>query len=297
MIKRQLHRTGLPLAAVLLASIFTLAAQAQEPDAGTAPAKTPPAPPPNVKPPPPPPDIKPPPPPPGMTDEATDEEMARHKDEALRVMGWSMGSQLGLNPEFTGKELALIFQGMKDFARGGERPDNFRLLFRVAKTIYKQKVDAYKAEREKEAREEREKFFAELDQNPDVQKTDSGLRYEIIREGEGPKPGPADKVKVHYHGTLTDGTVFDSSVDRGQPQDFVLNKVVKGMTEGLQLIGEGGKIKLYIPPGLGYGSRGKRPIPPGAILIFDVELIENLTRKEAESRETESPPDDPESRE
>ena len=104
--------------------------------------------------------------------------------------------------------------------------------------------------------------------------TASGLQYEVIKMGNGEKPNATDKVEVHYHGTLEDGTVFDSSVDRGQTISFPLNKVIKGWTEGVQLMPVGSKFKFIIPPELGYGDRGAGAvIPPNATLIFEVELF------------------------
>ena len=103
--------------------------------------------------------------------------------------------------------------------------------------------------------------------------TASGLKYEIMTMGNGEKPNSTDKVEVHYHGTLEDGTVFDSSVDRGQTITFPLNRVIKGWTEGLQLMPVGSKFKFTIPPELGYGSRDLGTIPPNSTLIFEVELF------------------------
>lgn len=102
----------------------------------------------------------------------------------------------------------------------------------------------------------------------------SGLQYEVLTDAEGPKPRPTDRVTTHYRGTLIDGTVFDSSYDRGEPAKFPLNGVIAGWTEALQLMSVGAKWRLYIPPQLGYGDRAQGPIPPGSTLIFDVELIE-----------------------
>ena len=103
--------------------------------------------------------------------------------------------------------------------------------------------------------------------------TASGLQYEIITMGNGEKPIATDKVEVHYHGTLEDGTVFDSSVDRGETISFPLNRVIKGWTEGLQLMPVGSKFKFTIPPELGYGDRDIGSIPPNSTLIFEVELF------------------------
>lgn len=105
--------------------------------------------------------------------------------------------------------------------------------------------------------------------------TESGLQYKVLRKGTGDThPKATDRVKVHYHGTLIDGTVFDSSVDRGQPIEFGLNQVIKGWTEGLQLMVEGEKTRLFIPSELAYGNRAAGSIPPGSTLLFDVELLE-----------------------
>lgn len=126
-----------------------------------------------------------------------------------------------------------------------------------------------------EARREGESFLAENAKRDSVEVTDSGLQYEVLKEGSGASPSATETVRVHYHGTLTDGTVFDSSVERGQPIEFPLNQVISGWTEGLQLMKEGAKYRFYIPYNLAYGAQGSPPvIPPYAALIFDVELFE-----------------------
>lgn len=117
-------------------------------------------------------------------------------------------------------------------------------------------------------------FLAENKQKEGVQTTDSGLQYQVLVAGTGNEhPKATDSVTVHYHGTLTDGTVFDSSVDRGQTIDFPLNRVIKGWTEGVQLMVVGEKTRFFIPSELGYGNRSAGSIPPGSVLVFDVELI------------------------
>ena len=119
-----------------------------------------------------------------------------------------------------------------------------------------------------------EEFLAANKQKPGVTELPSGLQYEVLTEGSGPKPAASNKVTCHYHGTLTDGTIFDSSVQRGQPASFPLNQVIKGWTEGLQLMGTGSKWRFFIPPHLGYGDRQVGPtIGPNSTLIFDVELL------------------------
>ena len=116
-------------------------------------------------------------------------------------------------------------------------------------------------------------------ENADVKVTPTGLQYKVIREGEGESPGKTDKVKVHYAGQLIDGSEFDSSIKRGEPSSFGLNQVIKGWTEGLQLMKVGSKFEFYIHPKLGYGSRSKPNIPANSLLIFEVELLEILGEK------------------
>ena len=118
-----------------------------------------------------------------------------------------------------------------------------------------------------------EQFLAENALKEGVQVTESGLQYEVIKMGKGKKPAATDKVKVHYHGTLIDGTVFDSSVDRGEPITFGLNQVIAGWTEGVQLMPIGSKFRFYIPQELGYGAQQAGSLPPYSTLIFEVELL------------------------
>ena len=117
-------------------------------------------------------------------------------------------------------------------------------------------------------------FLEENSKKENVVSLPSGLQYEILTEGNGPKPKATDSVKCHYHGTLLDGTVFDSSVQRGQPAVFGVNQVIKGWVEALQLMSVGSKWKLFIPSGLAYGSQGAgNSIEPNSTLIFEVELL------------------------
>lgn len=122
--------------------------------------------------------------------------------------------------------------------------------------------------------EEGKTFLAANGQKEGVVSLPSGLQYEVIKEGSGARPGPTDKVTCHYHGTLINGTVFDSSVQRGQPASFPLNMVIKGWTEALQLMPLGSKWRLFLPADLAYGDRHvSAEIGPNSALIFDVELL------------------------
>ncbi len=123
------------------------------------------------------------------------------------------------------------------------------------------------------AKEKDEKFWVENTLKESVITTESGLQYEVIKMGKGKKPSATDKVKVHYHGTLIDGTVFDSSVERGEPIVFGMTQVIKGFAEGVQLMPVGSKFRFYIPQELGYGSHKAGIIPPYSTLIFEVELL------------------------
>lgn len=139
-------------------------------------------------------------------------------------------------------------------------------------------VKAYEKERASTAevrnRTEGPAFLEANLKRPAVRATPSGLQYQILQEGTGPQPTVDDAVKVHYRGTLLDGTEFDSSYDREEPATFPLRRVIKGWTEGLQLVKVGGKARLFIPFELAYGDKGRPPvIPPAALLIFEVELL------------------------
>jgi len=124
---------------------------------------------------------------------------------------------------------------------------------------------------------EGEKFLIENKKQPGVIETSSGLQYLVIQEGSGAKPKATNQVKVHYTGTLIDGKIFDSSVNRGEPAVFGVNQVIAGWVEGLQLMSKGAKYKFFIPSGLAYGSRGAgKLIGPNAALIFEVELLDIL---------------------
>lgn len=185
---------------------------------------------------------------------------------------YSIGVMLGMRLQtlhLSDKELKAVFAGIQDAASGKKtlvEPQKYQM--KVQK-MFKTRMAKVSEKEKGKGKDFLAKFIKE-----GAQKTNSGLAYKIVKPGTGKKPTATDLVEVHYHGTLIDGTVFDSSKDRKKSVQFPLNRVIKGWTEGLQLIGEGGQIKLVIPSELAYGEHGAPPkIPGGATLIFDVELI------------------------
>ncbi len=171
----------------------------------------------------------------------------------------------------------LLSQGMED-AMAGTDSKVSKEQFEAAMTAVQQEaitnLNAAQKEMGDKSVKEGEEYRAKFEKEAGVKKTASGLLIQTITEGTGATPTAADKVKVHYTGKLTDGTVFDSSVSRGAPATFGVSEVIAGWTEALQTMKVGGKIKVVIPPELGYKERGAGSIPPNATLTFDVELLD-----------------------
>lgn len=163
-------------------------------------------------------------------------------------------------------------QEIQQFAQAGEE----------AMRAKQQEMAAQAAEENKQAGAE---YLAENAEREGVMTTESGLQYEVLEEGEGDSPAAEDTVKVHYKGTLLDGTVFDSSYQRGEPAVFPLNRVIPGWTEGVQLMKEGAKYRFHIPSDLAYGERAQGAITPNSTLVFDVELLEVVETESADATE------------
>jgi len=198
-------------------------------------------------------------------------------DKLSYALGLGIGqqlSQMGAS-DISAEDFA---QAIKDVLEGHE----LKVSHREAQTIVQdyfqkqeQKLQAQRAEAGKAHKEAGEKYLAENAKKDGVITLPSGLQYQVLKEGNGKKPTAKDTVQCHYEGFLIDGTVFDSSIQRGEPATFPLQQVIAGWTEGLQLMQEGAKYRFFIPYRLGYGEGGAgNSIPPFAALIFDVELIQ-----------------------
>lgn len=195
--------------------------------------------------------------------------------QLLETFGWFLGRRAGLPElEFSDEQLGEIVKGLRVAATGADAPYDLQAIGPAMERFMSQKQSEFMSKLRQAGLAESQKFLSEIRQKAGVVSTDTGLAYEIVQQGTGEKPKPTDTVKVHYTGTLVNGTVFDSSVQNGEPAEFQLNRVIPGWTEGLQHLQAGGKMKLYVPPQLAYGDQGAGQIPPSSTLIFDVELLE-----------------------
>ncbi len=209
-------------------------------------------------------------------------ELKTFNDSASYAIGkdiyqsW-LQQNLGINGAAAGQSLIDCYKGQNTWGNDIMRPllTRFQQEFENRQRAEQEKMLAGKDDNIAAGK----KFLTENALNKSVYTTKSGLQYKIIKKGDGRKPKANERVKVHYTGTLIDGTKFDSSVDRGEPIEFNLDQVIPGWTEGLQLMPEGSKYMLYIPYNLGYGEQPMGTIPPGSTLIFEVELLEVMPRK------------------
>lgn len=195
--------------------------------------------------------------------------------EEIKAVSYCVGMSLGgslLQQNLSNLDLEAMSAAIKDTFEGAAlkyTPEEANSI--IQKFLQAESEKAFGANKEAG-----EQFLAENAKKEGVQTTPSGLQYEVIEPGSGAKPSPTSNVTVHYHGTLIDGTVFDSSVQRGQPASFGVNQVIPGWTEALQLMPKGAKYRLYIPQNLAYGAQPHPggPIEPYMALVFDVELLE-----------------------
>jgi FKBP-type peptidyl-prolyl cis-trans isomerase FklB len=194
------------------------------------------------------------------------------EQKASYGIGRQIGDQLS-QQSFDGLDVSAVQQGLAD-ALGGVEFAVSREDINGAFQVITQRMQEQQSAQFAKAREDEAAFFATNGERTEVEQTASGLQYEVLAQGEGAKPAATDTVRVHYHGTFIDGSVFDSSVLRGEPAQFPVNGVIKGWVEALQLMPVGSKWKLYVPHHLAYGEQGAGSIPPCSTLVFEVELLE-----------------------
>ena len=201
----------------------------------------------------------------------TPAKVETEEEKVLYALGLAI-AQNSLEPfrgQFSDAEMAVIMQGFADAVKGDEPIVSLQEFGPKINPMLQERMQKVQAQAAAEGTAFREKAA----QEEGAVQTASGLIFKELKAGIGASPQATDRVKVHYHGSLIDGTVFDSSVERGEPITFALNEVVKGWTEGLQMMKVGGKAKLTIPPELAYGPGGRAGIPANATLIFEVELL------------------------
>ena len=206
--------------------------------------------------------------------------------QAFMAQGYIMAHQMGISSavkqlRMDEAEVKALLQGISLGAKGEQLPFSIEEIIPGAQALFSERAAISAKEHEAEAKvwgESNAAFLAKVDANTAVTKTASGLRYQIIVAGAAEKPTASSTVKALYTGKLCDGRVFDSTnEDGGAPREFSLsgqNAVISGWIEGLQLIGKGGRIHLWVPAELGYGSRARGPIPAGSVLEFEVELVD-----------------------
>ena len=198
---------------------------------------------------------------------------AQKLNDEVDSVSYSLGVNIGENikSQFPDIDLKNFESGIEDVLSEKKQP---KIEGQDAQKVIQEYFTKQQAKASEGKIEEGKAFLAENGKRKEVITLESGLQYEIINSAEGPKPTLNDQVTTHYHGTLLDGTVFDSSVDRGQPATFPVSGVIKGWTEALQLMSVGAKWRLYVPYDLAYGERGaSAQIGPYTTLIFDVELL------------------------
>lgn len=198
-------------------------------------------------------------------------ELATVEAKVSYGIGRQMGEQLA-SSGIDGLELDHVAAGLRE-AFGGEESRLTDMELHEAFEVIQQRLAEKQQAQHQVAIDAGNAYLEDNAKKEGVTVTESGLQYEVLAEGDGEKPAATDKVRVHYHGELISGEVFDSSVQRGQPAEFPVNGVIKGWVEALQLMPAGSKWRLTIPQDLAYGERGAGSIPPYSVLVFEVELL------------------------
>tara|TARA_B100000902_G_scaffold326932_1_gene322227 strand:+ start:888 stop:1583 length:696 start_codon:yes stop_codon:yes gene_type:complete len=204
--------------------------------------------------------------------------LSTFKDSTSYALGADLGSNL--KQQAVEIDYDVFMAGMTDAMLDGELVKLDQKQRRSVMATLQQRIrDKAKNEGETNLKKADEFLAKNKKENSDIKETPTGLQYRVLREGNGDSPVAEDRVKVHYAGKLIDGTQFDSSYERGDPTEFGLNQVIKGWTEGLQLMKVGAKYEFFIHPKIAYGSRPRPTIPANSVLIFEVELLDIVTKK------------------
>lgn len=214
----------------------------------------------------------------GNQESAVKSVSVTEQSSATEKVGYSLGYMMAEGNKDAVQDLDLdtFEQGFRDGYEGNDSALTQEQMEEVLMTYQKEQEEKFVQDMQNKAEENKaagEAFLAENAKKEGVQVTDSGLQYKVIEAGTGKSPKATDIVEVNYEGKLIDGTVFDSSYERGEPIEFPLNQVIAGWTEGLQLMKEGGKYEFYIPADIAYGEAGNAGIEPNSTLIFTVELL------------------------
>lgn len=219
-----------------------------------------------------------------MAEDAVAETAPAPLESEMDKVSYAIGQQFGSSIVQNGIEvnIKVLIKGMEDMLMKVEpalTPEEMQAAMMGLQTKMAAKAEEKKKEDQAASGENLEAanaFLAENGKKEGVISLPSGMQYIVVETGEGDSPAETAQVRVHYRGTLLDGTQFDSSYDRGEPATFGVNQVIKGWQEALQLMAPGGKLKLFIPPDLAYGENGRPSIPGNSLLVFDVELLEIL---------------------
>jgi FKBP-type peptidyl-prolyl cis-trans isomerase len=208
----------------------------------------------------------------GVNIQAADEKpLGSQKEKASYGVGMNVGKSF--KSDLIELDMDAFFRGFKD-ALSGAKSAVTEAELEQAMTSLRADVSRKSEERASNNKKAGQDFLAKNKDEKNVKSTESGLQYTVMKEGTGPSPKATDTVKVHYRGTLIDGTEFDSSYKRNEPTTFPVNQVIKGWTEALQKMKVGSKWKVFVPSDLAYGDEGRPPvIPPASVLIFEIELL------------------------
>lgn len=195
--------------------------------------------------------------------------------QIIETFGWFVAGRIGVHElQFSPEQIQIFSKGIAGAAAGKDAPYELAKIGPAMNEFIVKRQEIALARLKQQSQAEAVQFFTELQKKPGVKVLPSGLAYEIVQAGTGDSPKATDTVTINYTGTLLNGAVFDTTSTSGQPREVPLDKVIPGWTEGVQQLNKGAKARLYIPAPLAYGDEGAGEIPPGATLVFDVELLD-----------------------